>query len=896
MRALRRLVAKLAGLFRKSRSERELDREINSHLEFLEEQFQAQGMTPAEARRAARMAYGGVEQAKQLHRDERSLLWAERSWRYARFACRQARTSPGFSLTVILTLALGIGTSTAVFSLIDGILLRPLPFHEPGRLVLLGDRLGKGLNLGVTAREIEEYENASRAFSSVGAFESAGFELSTGAIPEVLHGAELTAGVFPTLGVQPVIGRVFTRQEQEARSPVVVISYAMWTERFHQDPSVLGRSIDLNRRPRSIIGVMPRGFEFPLQTGRLDQGMLWTPLSLTPEDLAQDGAWRFEMVARLKNGVTLSQASQDASRVAVQVMRDFPSSVSAIRIQGDVMPLHEYAVRDARPLLKTLLFAASTVLLMACLNAAVLLLVRAIRRRREYAVRLALGAPSNAIVVESALEGLVLSLCGGVLGLLLVAFAIHSALHMLPDSMPRINSISTNVGVVVFALVLSLITGIACSCVPAFAAAQTSLLDSLTEGSHTGTGGRSHARLRSALVVVEVGVAVLLLILSGAFLRSYQKMLAVDPGFQPEHVLVAEYGLPAKQYNSNAAIDSFNHEVVRRLSSKSGVVAAAISTAIPASGSAASGYTVEGVPPGKWKLQFSNFAIVSGDYFRALGIPLLAGRYFNADDRTGAPPVVIVNESMARQCWPGEDAIGKHIHAGNPRRPYPWATVVGVVADTKPQGRDQPGAEQWYIPTEQPEVLNGAASAEAVAQTSAGYIILRAALPPEQMIGVLRATVASIDPLLGLDQIRTMNEAIANVEAPRRFNTGLLTVFAICSLMLALTGIYAVVAFSVSLRTREIAVRMALGAQRGNVVRMVLVSGGKLVSLGCVLGLAGSVVVSRLISSFLFEVSPTDPLIWAASVLFMMFIAALASALPAKRAASTEPVETLRLS
>jgi len=814
-----------------------------------------------------------------------------------RFASRQLRKSHGFTVTVVLTLALGIGATTAIFSLVQGILLRPLPFNDPDRLVLLGDHLRAGYNTPVTAREIETYSKASSAFSSFGAFISISYELSGGLVPEEVQAVRFNAGMFPTLGVAPILGRVFTQQEEDGHQPLAVISYALWVNRYHRDSNVLGSSIVLDRKAYTIIGVMPRSFEFPLQAGRLNQAQLWVPMSLTPDELSDQmtGFWGYHMVARLKDGVTLPQAAQDADRVAKEIMRNFPASMSAIRIRGDVTPLRETAVAQIRPLLRTLFRAVSIVLLIACANVAGLLLVRAIRRRREYAVRLALGARAGVIIRESIFEGLLLSLSGGLLGLAFAATAIRTALHLLPESMPRIDSISTDATVAAFALLLALASGIVCSFAPAFAALRTNLAESLKEDARTGAGASSHAWLRSALVVLEIAVALLLLTVSGAFLRSFERMRAVDPGFQPDHVLVGGYQLPRNQYSTDASIDAFNHEVMDRLSSQPGIIAAGITNGLPATGfSAGAAYTIEGQPEASWKLKFSQFAITYGDYFTAMGIPLLDGRTFTTDDRPDKTLVVIVNQSMARHSWPGERAIGKRMHVGNPQKGLPWATVVGIVADTKLGSRDEPSEDQWYMPAQQPAILSGVNSAGRSTGITRGFITLRSALPPEQMTQILRSTVAKVDPLLALQQVQPMTDAVSNIEAPRRFSTDLITAFAMGALLLAITGIYAVVAFSVSQRTQEIAIRMALGAQRTGIARLVLISGAKLALLGCGLGVLGSLAVSRLVSSFLFEVSATDPLIYTASVLLMMLMALLASALPARRAASMDPINALR--
>ena len=811
-----------------------------------------------------------------------------------RFAFRQLRKTPGFTVSVVLTLALGIGATTAIFSLVEGILLRPLPFQDADRLVLLGDHLGGGPGMSVRAREIATYTLATQAFSSLAGYITASFELSGGAQPDQINAARLNSEMFPTLGVQPVVGRVFTPQEEDARQPVAVISYALWTGRYHRDEHVLGTTIVLDRKPYGVIGVMPRGFEFPLSLGRLYQAQVWVPLSLSPDELSDQhsGFWGYHMIARLKDGASLRQAAQDTDRVAHQIMSDFPASMSAIQIQGDVWPLRETVVADVRPVLQTLFLAVAVVFLIACVNVSSLLLVRAIRKRREYAVRLAIGASSSRIIRESLAEGLLLSTAGGLLGLAFAAIAIRTTLHLMPDSMPRIDSVSMNPIVAAFAFVVAVAAGVLCSLAPAFAALRTNLLESLKEGAQIGSA--SHTWLRSALVVSEVAIALVLLTLSGVFLRSLQKMQAVDPGFRADHALIAGYQLPLAQYPTEASVGKFNRAVVDQLSSKPGVTAVAISNAVAASDvSPRSAFTVEGVSADHWRLKFAAFTSVYGDYFGAMGIPLIEGRTFTAHDDSNAPLVVIVNQSMARACWPGPGAIGKRMHVGNPRKGLPWATVIGVVADTK-MPRDVPSIDQWYTPMDQPATLYGSGTPGNLSGPPSGYITMRSALDPEHMIQTLRSTIAEIDPLLALQEVRPVTDAVSAIEAPLHFNTDLITAFAVGALLLAITGIYAVMAFSVSQRTQEIAIRMTLGAQRAGIAKLVLVSGAKLTLLGCGLGVLGSLAVSRLVSSFLFGVSATDPLIYILCVLIMMIMALLVSSLPAARAASADPMDALR--
>ncbi len=886
-------------MWRRKRVDAEIDAEMRSHIDMRAEDNLALGMSPEQARREARLRFGNPVVMRETAAGTNVALKFERLWRELNYAVRRLKKSPGFTLTVVLTLALGIAAMTAIFSLVEGILLRPLPFHNPDQLMLLGDHLGGRDAMGVTAREIETYTKSTSAFTAMGAYIGKGYEMpgSGGNPPEEIPGTRLTAGVFPTLRVEPLLGRVFTREEEEGKRQVAVISYALWLNRFHRDAGILGRTIDLDGRAYSVIGVMPRSFEFPMQPGRLNQTELWLPLSLTPDELAEAhaGFWGYQMVARLRDGVTVRQGALDADRVSRVIARNFPPSMAAIQIRGDVAPLRESVVGDVRPLLKILLGAVGIVLLIACVNAAGLLLVRAIRRRREYALRLALGARGAAILRESIMEGMVLSIAGAVLGLALAAAVVRVALHLLPESMPRIASIAIDGTVAGFALLLAMATGAICSLAPAFAAIRTRVIDNLKESSPSATGTASHAWLRSALVVVEIATALVLLTACGAFLRSFEKMRAVDPGFRPEHVLVAGYQLPITRYPTFDSAQLFHRALVERLESKPGISKAGMTNSLPAAGFfPQAAYTIEGVPAAAWKLTFAPFATVYGDYFQAMGIPLLAGRYFAPDDRASSPLVVIVSASMAKHCWPGQSAIGKRMHVGNPRKGYPWAMVVGVVADTKLGAPDEPSGDQWFAPMEQPATLFGSDVKEALMQPAQGYIAVRAALPPDQMSRMLRAMVAEIDPLLALEDVKPMEAVMADVEAPRRFNTDLITAFAVGALLLAITGIYAVVAFSVSQRTQEIAIRMAVGAQRAEIARLVMRSGAKLALLGCGLGVLGSLAAAQVVSAFLFDVSATDPLIYAVSVAMMMMVALLASALPAIRAASADPIMALR--
>ncbi|HEY3988778.1 MAG TPA: ABC transporter permease [Acidobacteriaceae bacterium] len=818
-----------------------------------------------------------------------------------RLALRQLRRTPGFALTVVLTLALGIGATTAIFSLVEGVLLRPLPFHDPAGLINLGDTLNAE-NLtqeaGVTALEIRTYSRDTTSFTSLGGYAGNGYELSGRGEPTMVNGARMTASVFPTLGIAPLIGRVFTQQEDEGHATVAVLSYRIWQNRFHGDSSILGSKILLDRKPYVVIGVMPRNFEFPLVAGRLNQSEFWVPMSFTPDELAPSSAanWGYQMVGRLKPGVTVEQATQDANRVAQEVMRSFPPEFKQIHIRAHVSSLKESAVEDGKPLVHVLMYAVLVVLLIACLNVAGLLLVRAIRRRRELAIRLALGASPRALIGSSLMEGILLSGAGGLLGLLFAAVALKVAVPLLPESMPRIDGIHLDATVVLFAFLLAILTGTLCGLAPAFAALRTRVNENLKEGGRTGSTGGSHGRLRSALVVTEIAVALVLLTAAGALLRSFQKIRDVNPGFRADHVLVAGYNLPSEQYPTQTANDTFNRSLLDRLQALPGTVAVGITNVLPASGFKGGGaYVLDETArdTSDGKLRVAPWSLIVGDYFHAMGIHLIKGRLFNADDKQGAPPVVIVNQKLANRFWPNGDAVGRRLRIGTVESKTPWATIVGVVENTKMNSLDAADREQIYAPAQLFFSMLGQFAPKDQGGFG-GFIVLRSTLPPEQMTNGLRSAVAALDPQLALQQIQTMDQQLSSSEAPRRFNTSIISAFAVGALLLAAIGVYAVIAFTVSMRAQEMAIRMALGSRRGEIVRLVLTSGAKLAAIGCAAGLVGALAVSKLLGSMLFNVSATDPLILTASIVTMVALSLVACAIPAQRAASANPVDALR--
>jgi predicted permease len=819
-----------------------------------------------------------------------------------RHAARHLVKSPGFAATAVLTLGLGIGAATAIFSIVEAVLLRPLPFHDPNRLVLVADNL-EGVSLtpngeAVTAPDVRAYMRDTHVFESMGALNNTTYELSGAGEPAQINGSRLTGGAFPTLGVAPLLGRVFTQQEDDQGEQVAVLSYSLWQSRFHGDTGVLGTKVLLDRKPYAVIGVMPRTFEFPLLPGRLNQSQLWVPMSFTPQEISNgDGNWDFQIVARLKRGISLPQAQADAEQVAQEIMRNYPPFMARLHISGVVRPLQEDAVAQARPLVHVLFLAVLVVLLIACANLAGLLLVRAIRRRREIAVRLALGASMATLLRQAIVESLLLSVSGGLLGLIIASATLRVCLALMPETLPMVNGIGLDWPVVAFALLLAGATGILCGLAPAFAAVRTDLNDGLKEGGRTGSSGGRHARLRSALVVAEIAVALVLLAASGLLLRSFQKMRAVDPGFRPQRAIVASYALPRQKYSSQSAVDEFNHELLRRLRELPGADFAGLTSLVPMSGQGnQSAFIVDGyVPPKGANISLATISLVVGDYCRAMGIPLLRGRALTETDKAGAQLVILVNRKLAEHYWPGQDPIGKRLRVGTPEMQSPWLTIVGEVANVKQDAADVETEEQYYQPVEQYEASLGQVGSAASINGNTGYVVLRSSLPPEQMENALRATVQSLDPQLALAQIQTMEQAVSNTEAPRRFNTAVITAFAVGAVLLAVVGIYSVIAFSVAQRTQEMAIRMALGSPRVGIIGIILRSGMRLGAIGCGLGLLGAISASQLLRSLLFQVSAFDPLVLTLAAIAVLLLAAGASALPARRAASIDPMRALRM-
>ncbi len=812
-----------------------------------------------------------------------------------RYAARRLSKSPGFALTAVLMLALGIGATTSVFSVLDAVLLRPLPFRDPGRLVLIKENVNKLTDrLNLPAPDVLTFAQQSKAFEQVGGFERDDVELSGSGEPVRLASARITAAVLPALGVTPLLGRAFTADEDDHSRQVALLSYSLWKGHFHGDPGVLGRQLDINRKPYVVIGVMPADFEFPVVPGRLRQTGIWVPMSFTPQERADNGDnFQYGAVARIKPGVTLAQAGQDANRVAAAIQAEYPARMG-ITVTASLIPLQDDAVAQSRPLLRVLFGAVAVVLLIACANLAGLLLVRGVRRRREIAVRQALGASGGALLRYSMMESLLVSLIGGTAGVFLAWAGLRWWISLLPESLPRVDEVRLSWEVSLFALAVTIGTGILCGLAPGLSALRSSPSESLKEGARTVAG---HARLRSVLVVGEIATALMLVTGAGLLLRSFERMSAVDPGFEPAHVVAAAFDLPAERYQTQQQVNSFHEELRRRLNALPGVEKAALATNLAMAEPTSTRFFI---PEGYHPAAGSSYAVEShayvvGDYLQAMHIPLLRGRYLNVSDNADAPLVVVVSKALAERYWPGQDPIGKRIHWGvDEHSSLPWLTVVGEVANTKQGPLDSHAWPQVYEPLEQYDRGFGPEAKVLGLHGGSMRIAVRAAGDPRTLETTVQRAVWSLDPQLAVSDMQTMEQAIQESEAPRRFNTAVLSAFALGALLLAALGIYGVIAFSVAQRTQEIAVRMALGAQPAGVLRLVLGSGARLALTGCLLGLAGAASVTRLMQSLLFHVSPFDPAVFAAGAAVVLALALAASFLPARRAAGIEPMEALR--
>ncbi len=798
------------------------------------------------------------------------------------YALRQLRKSPGFTAVTVITLALGIGANTAIFSVVNAVLLRPLPYKDDGRLVVI---LNKGRNPVAPANFID-WRSQSQSFSQMGAAEYWTPNLTGTDNPEKLWALHVTPDIFPMLGVQPLLGRMFLPEEQEAgKEHEVVLSYSLWQSHFAGNPEIIGRSVALSGETYNVVGVMPRDFKFaPFWATK---AQLWVPLALGPR-LTDRGGSSLRVFARLKPGVTLEQAQAEMAGITGRLEREFPGTNQDMQ----VVSLREKVVGNIRPALLVLLGAVGFVLLIACANVSHMLLARAAARREEIALRTALGAGRWDVFRQLLTESLMLALMGGSAGLLLAVWGVRVLLAISPAAIPRVETVGVDGLVLLFALAISLLTGLAFGMAPAWRATAVNLSDALKEGKRGSSEGLRRNRLRGLLVGSEFALAVVLLAGAGLMVRTFLALQNVDAGFDPHGVLSMVVGVAGTEQASGGHTGNFYQEVLRKVGAVPGVQSVSGINHLPLAGDEwGFPFHIEGRPPEPpGKDLVATYRVVFPGYFRTMRIPILHGRDVTDADNLRAPGVVVINDYLARRYWPGEDAIGKRITFDDPARNPSWLTVVGVTKNTAQSNWTSPPEEEVFLPYLQNRDYLNAPSPPFAYLT----LVVRTGLDPAALAPAIRGAIHSLDANTPLSEIQTMDHVVAEANGQSRFYLILLGAFAAVALVLAGVGIYGVMSYSVSRRTHEIGVRMALGARGRDVLRLVVFQGIIQALAGVAVGLAGALALSQLMAGLLFGTRPTDPATFAAVVLVLSAVAVAASYIPARRAAKVDPMVALR--
>ena len=808
-----------------------------------------------------------------------------------RFALRTLWTNRGFALIAVAALALGVGANSAIFSVVNAVVLRPLPYKDPERLVALWVGLNqKGFEeLEVSAPEFTDFRTRSTSFERVAAYGASGFNVTGAGEPERIQGLFATADFFPALGVEPLKGRAFTEEEDRPGGDnVVLISYSLWQRRFGGDPSVVGKSITLNGQACNVVGVMPASFHFPD-----NDTDIWKPAAFDADLLGPNnrGSHFLNVIGRLKNGVDIEHARTEVATLARTVGGEntttYPRGLTAV-----LRPLQEEVVGDAvRKPLYVMLGAVGLVLLIACANVANLLLARAASRRKEVAVRTALGASRARIVRQLLTESLLLSLAGGAVGLVLALWGVDLLVALAPVGTPRVEEVGLDARVVAFTFAVSLLTGIVFGLAPALHASKVDLNEALKDGTRGATEGPRRGRLRGLLVVAEFAIALVLLASAGLLLKSFARVREESPGFDASHVLTMRVVLPESKYKAYDDHRAFFSNLFERLRALPGVESVGANNLLPFGGNGGSrGFLIDGrpVPPGQPHPE-EQLRFITPGYFNAMRIPLLRGRDISDRDINTAPRIAVVSRSMAERYWPNEDAIGKRFAYAGIREEKPdWIEIVGIVGDIKHRGLDIDSRPEIYVPVYQPLFVNRPTPPLSL------YVAVRTSGDPASLARAARGAVLAVDSEQPVANMKTMEQRLAESVAQRRFQMTLLGLFASVALMLAVVGIYGVMSYTVARRTHEIGVRVALGAQGRDVLRLVLRQGMWLTLAGVGVGLAIAYAATRVMASLLYGVSATDTMTFALVSLILTAAALLACLVPARRATKVDPMEALR--
>jgi predicted permease len=874
-----RIKSLLRNLLHKQREERELDKEVRAHELLLADENIRAGMNPEEAQRQARLELSGVEQVKEQVREIRAGHLLEMLGCDVRYAARLMRRSPAFTTTAVLTLALGIGANTAVFSVVNAVLLRPLPYPDSDRLVQLWSTNPKANRWGMWTAypRFEDWRRENTVFEDMATARTWVISIKGGDHPESLFGVITSSQLLQLLRVQPMLGRGFLPEEdQPGHDHVIILSYGLWQRRFGSDRDVVGRTVDVDQQNYTVIGVMPSDFRFPPELPSSYRVDAWLPPAPDPSR-HERGSNNYYTFARLKPGVTLAQAQAEMDAIndglAEKHAEDRELGVNVVDWRRQVGS-------EVRPALLILLGAISLVLLIACANVANLLLARGAMRQREAALRQALGAGRARLIRQFLTESLLLAVFGGAVGLLLAYQGVDLFIRLAPD-IPRLNETTIDLRVLIFSVVLTLGTALIFGIAPALQGSSTDLQDSLKESGSRLTVGSTSARARSILVIAEMALALMLLAGAGLLVRSFVQLQQIDPGFNPKNLLTAFVTLPPSKYPELQRQAAFFHEVMDRITSLPGVACAGAADSAPMLTNDTGPVSIEGLPrrPGEVEIQAERPKITP-DYFCAMGIRLLRGRTFTWADNQGSLPVAIINESAARQYWPNEDAMGKRVELEDGSAPA-WRQVVGIVGDVRQDSLVEAGRPEVYAP---------------LLQVPVPYMALavRTRAEPAALTAAVRQAVMAVDKDQPLSGIKTMEQVLEDSVAGRRFQMSLLAVFATIALGLAVIGIYGLMSYTVNQRAHEIGIRIALGAKRGEILRLVVRHGMMLAIVGVVLGTIGALLLTRFLSSMLYGVDANDPTTLLSVATLLMGVAALASYIPARRAMRVDPMMALR--
>jgi len=803
-----------------------------------------------------------------------------------RFALRTLRKSPGFTIVAILTLALGIGSNTAMFSVVTAVLLRPLPFPEPERIMQVSSTAQVRKFSSESYPDFFDYRQRNHTFEYLSAYHGASKTLTGVGDAQHIEANMVTPGFFEALGVQPKLGRTFRPEEEKPGNHVAILGETMWRNVFHGNTEILGKAINLDGKPYTVVGVMPEGFQFPISSQARD---IWitsaedaeTELPGDKPVVAQRGAHFLRVVGKLKPGVTPEQAEQDIASIVRALKEQYPDT-NFRRSGALVKPQLEALIGDNRPALLILLGAVGFVLLIACVNIANLLLARGAGRTREIAIRTALGASRLRIVRQLVTESLLLALVGTALGVGIASWAVAALVKLYPQNLPRLSEVSIDVRVLLFSLGVAVLSAILFGLFPALQVTKVNVEESLREGGRAGNSLR-HKQFRTALVVAETALGVVLLVGAGLLIRSFERLTKVDPGFSSANVLTLNFDLPSGKYN-NEKSDQFVREFFDKLSAQPGISSAAGTGMLPMGDSySVISFEIEGRPQPKGQDHSAAIAVVTQRYFETMKIPVLQGRTFDERDQRKAQPVMIISQAMAQKYYPGENSIGKRIKIGANDSPGedPWREIVGVVGDIRNTNLSAPPEPMYYIPF--PQLIWGAPT-----------IVVHANIDAASAAPTVRNVLHEMDPELPLYEVRTMNDLLALSIGRQRFQTILLGCFAGIALLLTAVGLYGVMAYSVAQRTREIGIRMALGASQQEVQKMVLSAGAKMAGIGLAIGVVGALVLTRFMKSMLYEMKSHDPITFVGVCVVLGLVSMLASYIPARRATKVDPVVALR--